>query len=74
MAQMLVPSPRFRSVTAATGLADAHDNHIYSAVCLQYGATASAALFSVAKGGPMLDLKSSSITLTLEPSESSEAR
>lgn len=66
MAGTLVPSPRFRSVTAATGLADAHDDHIYSAVCLQDGATGLAPLFSVAKGGSMLNLKGSSTLLTTQ--------
>lgn len=64
MAQMVFPSPRFRSVTAATGLADAHDNHVYSSAVLAHGGSSTAKLFSVPQGQAMIELKSSSITFT----------
>jgi hypothetical protein len=67
MANMLYPSPRFRSVTAATGLADAHDNHIYSAGLLQDGGSGLMPLFSQPKGGPMLALKGSSTVASTNP-------
>jgi hypothetical protein len=50
MAQMVYPNPRYRSVTAATGIGDAHDGMVYSAGVLQNTGTGLLKLFSVQFG------------------------
>jgi hypothetical protein len=50
MAQMVYPNPRYRSVTAATGIGDAHDGMVYSAGVLQNSGTGLLKLFSVQFG------------------------
>ncbi|HUI23375.1 MAG TPA: hypothetical protein VLY82_03170 [Nitrososphaerales archaeon] len=53
MASMVYPSSRYRSVTAATGIGDAHDGQVYNAGVLQNGGTGLLKLFSVQFGQPI---------------------
>jgi hypothetical protein len=63
MANMVYPSPRYRSVTAVEGYADAHDGMAYSAALLQYGGAPSPLkLFSVQFGQSIVNAKGSGIT------------
>jgi len=64
MAQMVYPSPRYRSVTAATGIGDAHDGMVYSAAVLAHLGQGLAKLFSVQFGQAIPELKGSAITAT----------
>ena len=51
MADMLVPDARFRSPTAAAGLSDALDGHVYSAINTAHGGNSQARAFIQAQGG-----------------------
>lgn len=63
MAQMVYPSPRYRSVTAVEGYADAHDGMVYSAALLQHGgAPAPLKLFSVQFGQSVVNSKGSGVS------------
>lgn len=64
MAQMVYPNPRYRSVTAATGIGDAHDGMVYSACVLAHLGQGLAKLFSVQFGQTIPELKGSGITAT----------
>ena len=61
MAQMVYPNPRYRSVTAATGIGDAHDGMVYSAGLLQHLGQGLLKLFSVQFGQSIPSLKGSAI-------------
>jgi hypothetical protein len=64
MAQMVYPNPRYRSVTAATGIGDAHDGMVYSAAVLAHLGQGIAKLFSVQFGQTIPELKGAAITAT----------
>ena len=61
MAQMVYPNPRYRSVTAATGIGDAHDGMVYSAGLLQHLGQGQLKLFSVQFGQAIPNLKGPAI-------------
>lgn len=64
MAQ-IYPAPRYRSVTAVEGYADAHDGMVYSACLLQHGgAPGPLKLFSVQYGQTIIGVKGAAITAT----------
>jgi hypothetical protein len=63
MAQMLLPNPRQRSVTAVAGIGDQHDGWVYSAALLQHlGAPSPLKLFSVQQGQAIVVAKGAAIT------------
>jgi len=64
MAQMVYPSSRYRSVTAATGIGDAHDGMIYSAGVVAHLGQGLLKLFSVQFGQAIPELKGTAITAT----------
>ena len=64
MAQMVYPNPRYRSVTAATGIGDAHDGMVYSAGVLAHLGQGLLKLFSVQFGQSVPELKGTGITAT----------
>jgi len=63
MANMVWPTPRYKSVTAVEGYSDAHDGMAYSACLLQYGGSPSPLkLFSVQFGQSIVNAKGAGIT------------
>lgn len=66
MANMVYPNPRYRSVTAATGIGDAHDGMVYSAGVLAHGGTGLLKLFSVQFGQTIPELKGAAITAPVQ--------
>jgi len=64
MAQIVYPNPRYRSVTAATGIGDAHDGMVYSAGTLAHLGQGQLKLFSVQFGQSIQELKGTGITAT----------
>lgn len=64
MADMLVPDARFRSPTAAAGLSDALDGHVYSAINTAHGGNSQARAFIQAQGGAVAQIKGSAIAAT----------
>lgn len=64
MAQMVYPNPRYRSVTAATGIGDAHDGMVYSAGVLQHNGQGLLKLFSVQFGQAIPALKGAAVNAT----------
>src|SRR3990170_20028 len=64
MAQMVYPNPRYRSVTAATGIGDAHYGMVYSAGALAHLGQGQLKLFSVQFGQSIPELRGTGITAT----------